>query len=47
MPQSVEFVEQGTDYRRFAGTSLAEEHPEAAVAGRRKFILGLAPARLP
>lgn len=47
-PQSVEVVEQGTGYRRFAGAGLSEDHPEAAVAaGRRKFILGLAPAQLP
>jgi hypothetical protein len=51
-PQSVEFVQPvppgQTGYRRFGGSGLIEEHPEASVlAARTSFVLGLAPARLP
>jgi hypothetical protein len=44
-PQSVEFVE-GTNYRRFAGAGLAEDRSGDA-SERAKFIMALAPARLP
>lgn len=52
-PQSVEFVQvapagQSDSYRRFTGTGLIEDTREAGVATERaKFVLGLAPARLP
>jgi hypothetical protein len=52
-PESVEFVEVGSAsgrnrYRRFAGAGLAPAFQETALdAAREKFILGLAPARLP
>jgi hypothetical protein len=50
-PESVEFVEVGApgsqiSYRRFAGESLAEEHPTDGDQ-RAKFIQSLCPARLP
>jgi hypothetical protein len=52
-PQSVEFVQvaptgQTSNYRRFVGQGLTEDHPETSVAIQRtSFILGLAPAPLP
>jgi hypothetical protein len=48
VPQSVEFVQAQTGYRRFEGPGLVEEHPEASVVrDRTNFVLGLAPAGLP
>ena len=51
MPQSVEFVEMAaggqTNYRRFAGTGLTEDHSATAAAQRTSFAMGLAPAQLP
>jgi hypothetical protein len=52
IPQSVEFVEMAaagqTNYRRFAGTPLMEDHSAATAAAQRtSFAIGLAPARLP
>ena len=51
MPQSVEFVEVAaggqTNYRRFAGTGLTEDHSATAAAQRTSFAMGLAPAQLP
>ena len=48
-PQSVEFVEgTGANYRRFAGTGLAEDRSAASAGSdRAKFILALARARMP
>lgn len=52
-PESVEFVRiatagQTNEYRRFAGQSLREEHPDGSAAGlRTSFVLSLRPARLP
>jgi cytochrome P460 len=52
-PQSVEFVQLAVDggqasYRRFAGTALAEDRGAGDLAAQRtKFLMGLAPARLP
>jgi mono/diheme cytochrome c family protein len=53
VPHSVEFVQLAVDggqtsYRRFAGTVLAEDRSASDLAaGRTKFLMGLAPARLP
>lgn len=52
MPQSVEFVEVAasgqTNYRRFAGTGLIEDHSAGTAAVQRtSFAIGLTPARLP
>lgn len=52
VPQSVEFVrvtgERVSDYQRFAGTGLIDEHPAPeAVAQRTLFLRSLAPAPLP
>jgi len=52
-PQSVEFVEvasagRTSNYRRFSGAGLIEEHgTTSAAAQRTSFVLGLAPASLP
>jgi hypothetical protein len=52
-PLSVEFLEvaaegRTSNFRRFAGTALVEEHAAAsATADRMRFILSLAPAQLP
>jgi hypothetical protein len=48
-PQSVEFVEgTGANYRRFAGTGLAEDRSAASAGSdRAKLILALARARMP
>jgi hypothetical protein len=51
-PQSVEFVQvaagQASNYRRFAGAGLAEDHPAAGVVTQRtNDILHLTPAALP
>ena len=51
MPRSVEFVEVAsggqTNYRRFAGTGLTEDHAATAAAQRTSFAMGLVPAQLP
>jgi hypothetical protein len=52
VPLSVEFVQvsagPSNSYRRFAGTSLDEDHPPANVTEERtNFILGLTPVKLP
>lgn len=51
VPRSIEFVkveEQATNYRRFAGPELSEEHIEPNEAAQRiKFLLTLPPAQLP
>jgi hypothetical protein len=52
-PQSVEFVEvaaagQTSNYRRFSGAGLIEDHGTGSAAPQRtSFVLGLAPASLP
>jgi hypothetical protein len=51
--QSVEFVQvaaagQTSNYRRFAGPGLIEDHGTTSTAPQRtSFVLGLAPASLP
>ena len=53
MPESAEFVQvaatgQTSNYQRFSGNELIEEHPAASVAAQRtSFMLSLTPARLP
>jgi mono/diheme cytochrome c family protein len=51
-PQSVEFVGVSagsmSQYRSFAGSGLAEQHPDASTKTQRmSFVLGLTPVRLP
>jgi hypothetical protein len=51
-PRSIEFVEVAdagkTSFRSFIGAGLTQDHPTAnVVAERTRFMLGLAPARLP